>query len=1027
MPGPVVLLVAAVCCIDEPMNINKLAEELASADAPLPASAELARCGAERWQVAVDAINDPSVAHTAACLRADPKAVRLLESLFGNSPFVTFVAEREPAFTVSLLCRGPDRVMATLWDELAETHQGALAGIDPGAALRRTKRRLSLAVALADIAGIWTLEQVTEALSECAERALDAALAYLLVDAARRGVISVSDADDPLRGCGVIVLGMGKLGGRELNYSSDIDLIVFYDPERFRTANIDEQQKHAARITRGLVRLMAERTVDGYVFRTDLRLRPDPGSTPVAISTVAAEEYYETLGQNWERAALIKARPVAGDRDMGEAFLRWLRPFIWRKHLDFAAIQDIHSIKRQIDAHRGGGRITLGGHNVKLGRGGIREIEFFAQTQQLIWGGRIPMVRVNRTVDALAALARAGKIDAAVATEMTDAYRFLRRVEHRLQMIDDAQTHTLPTDPGKLSALATFLGYPDIRAFEAELMAMLHRVAGYYAELFQDAPALALQGDIGGNLVFTGADPDPETLATLERLGFAHPETVDAAVRGWHHGRSRATRSVRARQLLTELMPQLLLALAEKPDPDIAFLAFDRFLKGLPAGIQLFSMFCANRPLLGLVTDILGVAPQLAEHLARHPSVLESVLSAPDFFEPPPPLPDLIAELHQALSVARDEEDVLDLSRRWANDRRFQVGVQTLKGMLDTPQAEAAWTQVADAALTCLLPRMEERFAAVHGRIEGCGMAIIGMGKLGGREMTTSSDLDLIFVYTTTDEVAESDGRRPLAPQQYFARLSQRLIAAMTAPTTEGRLYEVDMRLRPSGKAGPIAVSATTFAHYQRDMAWVWEQMALTRARVVAGPPALVREIETVIRRVLARPRDAAALVVEVADMRARMAEEHRAASIWEVKHLRGGMVDVEFIAQYLQLLHAHRHPDVLSTNTADALARLQAAGVLAPEVAGELIAALELWHTVQNRIRLNLGKTIGPCGPDDAPKAVRLAVDGIAGLSFPALFERMQATAERVYEVFRTLVDVPAAAVRHTRPAGAWDRTAAV
>ncbi len=958
-------------------------------------------------------------------LLADPKAAMLLESVFGNSPYLAFVAEREPTFTISLLCRGPDQVVDSLWDDLAKVHRRALAGTDPGAVLRRAKSRLALAVAFADIAGLWTLEQVTGAMSECAERALDAALAFLLVDAARHGTITLPDADDPLHGCGLIVLGMGKLGARELNYSSDIDLIVFYDPEHFRTASSDVQQKHAARITRGLVRLMADRTADGYVFRTDLRLRPDPGSTPIAISVVAAEEYYETLGQNWERAALIKARPVAGDRDAGEAFLHWLRPFIWRKHLDFAAIQDIHSIKRQIDAHRGGGRIALRGHNVKLGRGGIREIEFFAQTQQLIWGGRIPQVRTNRTVDALAALARAGKIDEAVAVEMTDAYRFLRRIEHRLQMIDDAQTHTLPDDPDKLSALAIFLGYPDIGAFEAELLATLHRVAAHYAELFQDAPALALPGDVGGNLVFTGADADPETLATLERLGFSHPETVDAAVRGWHHGRCRATRSVRARQLLTELMPQLLQALAEKPDPDIAFLAFDRFLRRLPSGIQLFSMFCANRPLLGLVTEILGVAPELAEHLARHPSVLESVLSAPDFFAAPLPLPELVAELNQTLQMARDEEDVLDLSRRWAHDRRFQVGVQSLKGMLDATQAAAAWTRVAEAALNCLLPRMEELFATLHGRIEGCGMAIIAMGKMGGREMTVTSDLDLIFVYSTPDDVPVSDGRRPLAPPQYFARLSQRLIAALTAPTAEGRLYEVDMRLRPSGKAGPIAVSAATFAHYQYDEAWVWEQMALTRARVVAGPPPLVREIEDVIRRVLTRPREPAALVLEVADMRARMAEELRAASIWEVKHLRGGMVDIEFIAQYLQLLHAHAHPDVLSTNTGEALVRLRADGVLAPDIASELIAALELWQAIQHRIRLNLGKTIEPCEPDDAPKALRLAVDGIAGLTFPALVERMQSTAERIQELFRLLIDVPAAAVRHTRPTGAPDRTA--
>ena len=630
---------------------------------------------------------------------------------------------------------------------------------------------------------------------------------------------------------------------------------------------------------------------------------------------------------------------MAGDREAGRSFLRWLVPFIWRKHLDFAAIQDIHSIKRQINAHRGGGRIALAGHNIKLGRGGIREIEFFAQTQQLIWGGRIPSVRASGTIDALAALARAGKIGAEVAAELTHDYRLLRRVEHRLQMIDDAQTHTLPEDPAKLAALATFLGYPGVTEFRGRAVddaapggeplrrAVRGRAGAGAARRHRRQPGVHRRRRRSRH---AGA-PWSGWASAMCRL-------VDAAVRGWHHGRCRAMRSTRARELLTELMPHLLKALAEKPDPDAAFLAFDRFLNGLPAGVQLFSMFYANPPLLGLVTDILGVAPALADHLARRPSVLESVLSAPDFFQPPPTLDELVDELRRVMDQARYAEDLLDLSRRWANDRRFQVGVQSLKGLIDTAQATAAWTRVADAALICLLPHVEAEFALAHGRIPGCGMAIVGMGKLGGREMTSTSDLDLIFVYATPDEATTvSDGARPLPAPQYFARLSQRLINAITAPTAEGRLYEVDMRLRPSGKAGPIAVSATTFARYQREEAWVWEQMALTRARVVAGPADLAAEIEAAIRSVLTRPRDPAALVVEVADMRARLAEELQTQSIWDAKHVRGGLVDIEFIAQYLQLRHAHAVPEVLSPNTREALSRLRAAGVLAPDAADDL------------------------------------------------------------------------------------------
>lgn len=984
----------------------------ASAKLPRASDADQFRRGVERWRDALAVSDDAGARRLADSLSKDDQFNALLAAVFGNSPFLTLMAELEPAFFVQLLASGPDAALRQIDDALGEARAAAIGGRDPGAALRRQKRRLALTTALADIAQAWPLEKVTGTLSSFAGMALDTALAFLLAEAARRGVVLLDDAEaaDPCRRSGMIVLGMGKLGAAELNYSSDIDLIILWDPERFRTRSTDIRQQTAERLVRGLVRLMAERTRDGYVFRTDLRLRPDPGATPVAMSVLAAEEYYESLGQNWERAALIKARPVAGDREAGEAFLRWLKPFIWRKHLDFAAIQDIHSIKRQINAHRGGSRIALAGHNVKLGRGGIREIEFFAQTQQLIWGGRIPTVRQTGTREALAALARAGKISTSVAAEMTDAYRYLRRVEHRLQMIDDAQTHRLPEDPDKLAMLATFLGYASLDAFAEELLATLRRVESHYAELFEDAPALTLPGAVGGNLVFTGGDADPETLATLQRLGFSNVQTVDAAVRGWHHGRCRAMRSVRARELLTELMPHLLRALAGKPDPDAAFIAFDRFLNGLPSGVQLFAMFHANPPLLGLVTDILGVAPALADHLARRPSVLESVLSAPDFFSPPPPLEELEEELRLLLEQARDAEDLLDLARRWANDRRFQIGVQMLKELIDTAAATAAWSRVAEAALRCLLPPIEADFARVHGRVDGCAMAIVGMGKLGGAEMTATSDLDLIFIYSTPPDGSQSDGPKPLPAPHYFARLSQRLINALTAPTSEGRLYEVDMRLRPSGKAGPIAVSAATFARYQREEAWVWEQMALTRARVVAGPTGLARDIDAIIRNVLTRPRDPASLVADVADMRARMAAEHATKSLWDAKHLRGGLVDIEFIAQYLQLREAHASPSVLSPNTAHALSRLRDAGVLSPDVAHELSDALSLWQAVQARIRLNIGEEIAAEGADDAPKALRLAVAGIAGLAFPQLVETLQQAAARVREHFQSLIEEAAA-----------------
>jgi glutamate-ammonia-ligase adenylyltransferase len=971
----------------------------------------------DSWLAATAAVQ-PADAADAAALAHEPASAPLLQAMLGNSPYLAQLARVDPLALLAILRDGPEAVCRQVIGGLEDLQRAAGGRSDPGPRLRRAKRRLALATAYADISGRWSLEQVTKALSDFAGAALECAVLYLFAEAIERGHLRIGEALAPHCRSGLIILGMGKLGAQELNYSSDIDLIVLYDADRVTSSDPDALQRHLVRLTRGLARLMSDRTADGYVFRTDLRLRPDPASTPPAISVLAAEEYYESLGQNWERAALIKARPVAGDLDAGEMFLRWLKPFIWRKNLDFAAIQDIHSIKRQINSHRGFGGIAVPGHNVKLGRGGIREIEFFAQTQQLIWGGRLPSVRQRGTIEALAALAAAGKIDQAANHDLAAAYRTLRRVEHRLQMIDDHQTHTLPKETDKLDAIAAFLGFADAAAFSAGLLAILQRVEGYYAELFEDSPALTAQGAAGGNLVFTGGEPDPETLETLRRLGFQQPQTIDAAVRGWHHGRCRAMRSTRARELLTELMPLLLTALSRTPEPDATFLAFDRFLTALPAGVQLFSMFHANPSLLELVSRIIGFGPGIAEDLAQHPQVLESVVTAEDFFAAVPAAADLQAEAGLRLEAARDWEETLDLLRRWAAERRFQAAVQWLLGVTGIESAVAAWSAIAEAAVRCLLPLVEQRFAEAHGRIEGGGFAVVAMGKLGSGEMTARSDLDLIFVYATPAEGAVSDGPRPLPAAHYYARLSQSLISAMTAPTAEGRLYEVDMRLRPSGKAGPIAVSCESFRRYQQESAWTWEQMALTRARVIAGPPLLAYGIAAIIRSVLTAPRPADRLLADVAEMRALMARELGSQSLWDVKYRRGGLVDIEFISQYLQLREAHRDPAVLAPNTRDALCRLRDSGVLEPAVADTLLGALRLWHGVQSRLRLAFSQPVTAIAVDDAPNALRLAVTGLHELPFVDLSHEMQRMFDEVERIFSDLIEQPAAVLKDSRPA---------
>lgn len=973
---------------------------------PTPGDPARAQVGFARWRDTAAEIDDAATAGFMRTIANDAAASRLLAAIFGNSPFLTHCCLREPQFLMRLAEQGPDATFAELLGRL----NGELAGTGDRPQvmrdLRVLKRQAALTIAIADITGVWRLERVTEALSAFADGALKAVVRHLLASAAAAGDIVLADPADPARDSGLIVLGMGKLGARELNYSSDIDLILLYDPDKIRYAGHGGLRQFFVRLAQELVRMMAERTAEGYVFRTDLRLRPDPASTPPAVSVPAALVYYESAGQNWERAALIKARPIAGDIAAGAAFLAELRPFLWRKSLDFAAIEDIHSIKRQINAHRGGDRIAVAGHDIKLGRGGIREIEFFAQTQQLIWGGRLPALRVSGTCAALAALAAAGRIGAEVAESLGEAYRFLRRVEHRLQMIDDAQTHTLPEDPEELRRLAVFLGYADAEAFAEAMRRQLGVVESHYARLFEEAPTLAAPG----NLVFTGIEDDPETLATLSRLGFAQPAAIAAIIRGWHHGRYRATRSQRARELLTELVPGLLRAFGASANPDAALLRFDQFLAHLPAGVQLFSLFYNNLPLFELMAEIMGAGPRLADVLARRPGLLDGVLEA-GFFEPPPPHPALAAELGRALDAARHYEELLDLARRWVADHKFQIGVQLLRRRLDGAGAGAAFSDVAEAAIAELLPRVAAAFAEAHGKVAGGAMVVLGLGKLGSREMTATSDLDLILVYDAPEGADASDGPRPLPVPLYYARLSQRLINALTALTPEGNLYEVDMRLRPSGNKGPLASSLAAFRRYHDESAWTWEQMALTRARAVAGPAPLRSRVMAAIDAVLRRPRDADRLVVEVDDMRRRIAAAHRDPPIWEVKHRRGGMVDIEFIAQYLLLRAAPAQPDVLHQNTAAALDALAAAGALGRAAADELIAALALWRNVQSLLKLTVEE---PFDESHATPALRsLLARGAGAVDFARLKADMGAAAARALAHYEALVAAPAAAVR--------------
>ena len=766
-------------------------------------------------------------------------------------------------------------------------------------ALRNFKSEAHMLIGLGDIAQALSTQETTIYLSQLAEACLSSALNWLLEDTHRSEKIVLRDPANPSDECGVILLGMGKLGAHELNYSSDIDIIVYLDLSApgLKYAEGRDPIEVMSRLVRRLVRIMQERTGEGYVFRTDLRLRPDPGATPLAINTEAALIYYESRGQNWERAAFIKARPVAGDLAAGSSFLAELGPFIWRKYLDYAAISDVQSIKRQIHAHKGHGKIAILGHNVKLGRGGIREVEFFVQTQQLIAGGRAPQLRERQTVKMLGLLAETGWIGENARDELTSAYFFLRRAEHAIQMVGDEQLHTLPKTDQELGVIAGLLGFDTTQQFSDALMDNFLLVERHFGDLFEDGDGLSSEA---GNLVFTGDDPDPGTLENLTIMGFQRTADMWKIVRTWHFGRYRALQSEKAREQLTAMLPPLLESFAKSGQGDDTLLRFDALLAGLPAGVQLFSMLNSNRQLLSLLTRILSSAPRLADIITKRPLIFDGMLD-PMFFERLPKSDELQERLDIFVSEANSYEDFLDRLRIFAAEQRFLVGVRLLTSNIDAETMGSALSHLADMLLSKALDAATAEVVQKHGVIASGRMTLIAMGRLGSCEMTASSDVDLLLIYDA-DTQAESDGDRPLAASQYYARITQRLIAALSAPTAEGVLYEVDFRLRPSGNKGPLATSLASFSKYQREEAWTWEQMALTRARTICGDETLRKEVEDERAAVLSLPRDIQKTRNDIADMRQRLVTEKPAKSEWDLKRAIGGITDIEFMAQFWAL-----------------------------------------------------------------------------------------------------------------------------
>ena len=856
-------------------------------------------------------------------------------------------AERDSPFLRRLIAQRRDVIDRLAIDGLTATldqaRGEAQADADTKRALRRQRNAVALTIAIADLAGL-PFEDVTAALTDFADEALERAITAAFADrgAAPRGFVA---------------LALGKQGSRELNYSSDIDPILLFDPATLPHSSREEPSEAATRIARAIVALLQERTGDGYVLRVDLRLRPAAEITPLAVPIPAALAHYESSALPWERAAFIRARPAAGDMALGATFLDHIRPFVWRRSLDYGAVREVRALSRRIRAHHGQIERPGPGFDLKRGRGGIREIEFFAQIHQLIHGGREPALRAPATLDALAALAAGGRITQDEATMLAAAYRTLRTIEHRLQMVDDRQTHRLPDDRAALDGVARLHGLADGEALVADLAPVCETVGRVYDSL--EPPGQ------------TGLPIDPaELTGRLEQAGFAEASRAAAGIAAWRAGNARSTRSPAAREALEQVLPDLVKAFGEAPAPDAAIARFDDLVTQLPSALNLFRLLEARPALVRLLVETLSHAPTLAAELVRRGDLLDGLIDASALL-PPPPLDELVATLGRR---ERDEDyqALLDRVRREVGERRFALGVQIVSRSSDPLVAGEGYARIAEAAIEVLAGAAVAEFEAAHGRVPGGELLILALGRLGGGVLTHASDLDLVYLFTGAF-LAESDGARSLGATTYFNRLAQRVTAALSVPTASGALYPVDTRLRPSGNQGLLAVSLDSFARYETEQAWTWEHMALTRARPVFGSAGARAAVAGEIDATLRRARDPAALTADAARMRGEIARHKPPAGAYDVKLIGGGLVDAEFTVHLLQL----REQAGLDPRLGVAAAALEAAGLVAAGFA-DAVALL-------TRLLIVL-RLVAPGGgePDEASRALvadACSCDGWAGL----------------------------------------------
>jgi [glutamine synthetase] adenylyltransferase / [glutamine synthetase]-adenylyl-L-tyrosine phosphorylase len=906
---------------------------------------------------AASADPDGALAGAARALAARKQRLGRPGPVKALAPLVTLSAASR--FLAAHLAAHPRLVDLLAWDDFADRPRKRLVGAGSasglGRALRRRKLVEVLRIALRDLSQRATLTESMAELSRFAASSFESAVRFHHARlCAAHGAPAGRSPSGP---SGFCVLGMGKLGGEELNFSSDVDVLYVYDADgRTQGPNAIDHFAFYARLAEEVTRAVGGTARGGFVFRVDLDLRPEGRSGPIVNSARALELYYEAQGAPWERFALLKARPIAGDLAAGEEVLRRLAPFVWRKYLDLSAVEEMRTLKAR--AEREAGR--RGGLDLKLGPGGIREVEFFAQALQLLHGGKDANLRERSTLRALDRLLFAGLISSRDRDLLAEAYLFLRRLEHRVQMVAERQTHALPEDPAERARLARRAGYPSPRE---EALARLDRdlrehrgnVESRFRDLLRVAEGGAPEADPDAMLAVDPASSDEERSSALRALGFADPDASAAEVS--RLSRRRGTPfSPAASPEVQRAAPGLIHEVARAPDPDQALRHLADLFGQLSDPRPIASLLVSSPRTARLLVSLFGSSDFLSRSLLRHPELIDQLVhrgSAPLVRS----REEMEAELRGRLA-GREVEDQLAELRRLRNEELLRIGVHDVAGALESDSVSRQLSDLADVCVTAsfsLALAEVERREGVPRHADGsrATLCVVGLGKLGGRELGYHSDLDLLFVYSGG---GETDGARKVSNHEHFARVAQRLISHLALQLREGSLYRVDTRLRPSGSAGPLVTSFEALASYHAREARLWERQALLRARGVAGDAALFAKAKReVLEKSLFRPLDAAAAARELLAMRERMEREIAAESSdrYNSKLGRGGLVDVEFAVQYLQLVHGAEHPEVRAAATPEALQALCRAGFLAPSDEEPLTRGYRFLRRVESRLRI--------------------------------------------------------------------------